>query len=210
MDSNALVLRLGLIHAEGCRIPVPTHWNVELFKELLIGYHDQDLLKFIEFGWPLKPEFESEVMQSHTLPVNQAGARANPAKLDKYLSEEIGRGSVIGPFKENPLGKHARFSPLDAIPKKESQDLRIIMNLSFPHDGSSINVAISKDSYLEETVDLSYPNLDDLVKIIKTKEGEVCCSNVTCPNVTDRCTWIWVLFNFWVSWCRDFCTSMLF
>ena len=87
------------------------HWNVPLFKELLVGYHDQQLVQFIEFGWPITPEQLCK-HQVSGLPHNQAGPGLNLAKLNKYLSEEISRGSVIGPFKENPLGEEVPFLTL--------------------------------------------------------------------------------------------------
>ena len=43
------------------------------------------------------------------------------------------------------------------------------MNLSYPFGGDSVNGAISKDRYLGKDVDLRYPSLDDLVRIISKK-----------------------------------------
>ena len=51
---------------------------------------------------------------------NQAGARSNPTRLHEYLVNKKAIGSVIGPFEANPLVSQAKFSPLDAIPKKDS------------------------------------------------------------------------------------------
>ena len=107
------------------------------------------------------------------LPKNQAGARSNPSKLDQYLSEELNRGSVIGPFKSNPLGPEAKFSPLDAIPKRDSSELRIIMNLSYPHDVSSVNASMSKDEFRGAPTNLQYPSVDALVNLIR-KKGRGC------------------------------------
>ena len=67
------------------------------------------------------------------------------------------------------MGPQAKFLPLDAIPKKQTDELRIIMNLSYPHDESVVNAGVSKDMYLGEEVNLVYPNLDDLVEIIRKK-----------------------------------------
>ena len=77
--------------------------------------------------------------KSTKIPRNQKGARNNPCKVSAYLHAELNRGSVIGPFEENPFGEEACFSPLDAIPKKDSDDLRIIMNLSYPFEQDSVN-----------------------------------------------------------------------
>ena len=105
--------------------------------------------------------------------MNQKGARNNPHKVEQYLKQEIEKGSVLGPLKFNPFGEAARFSPIDAIPKKDSTDLRIILNLSHPFHAESVNEAIDKDSYLGNVVDLHYPGVDALIKLIR-KKGRGC------------------------------------
>ena len=60
------------------------------------------------------------------------------------------------------------MSPLNTVPKKDSNERRIILDLSFPK-GTAINDSVSKDFYLGEKVSLSYPGVDDLVNLIKIK-----------------------------------------
>ena len=60
------------------------------------------------------------------------------------------------------------MSTLNSVPKTDSEDRRIILDLSFPK-GYSINDYFSKDFYLGEKISLSYPGVDDLVNIIKCK-----------------------------------------
>ena len=71
-------------------------------------------------------------------------------------------------MKATPWGE-AKFSPLDAIPKRDSEDLRIIMNLSYPHDQSSVNSAMDKNVYLGKLISLRYPTIEDLVRLIYRK-----------------------------------------
>ena len=168
--SNKLIRQSGMINALGCKIKIPSPWNVQLFRELLVGYHDQGVVDFMEFGWPIDV---CEVEKQKVMPVNQAGARNNLVKVKKYVEEELAHGTVIGPFKDNPLGGQARFSPLDAIPKRDSDEMRIIMNLSYPHDETSVNSRLDKHLFLGEEVSLVYPSVEDLVKIIK-KKGRSC------------------------------------
>ena len=168
MRSNKLVRESGRINAEGCKIKIPTPWNVDLFEELLTGYSDQKIVDYIRYGWPLDVR---HVEADHDKPLrNQAGARCNLLKVNKYLIDEIGRWGVIGLFDGNPLGEGARFSPLDAIPKKDSEELRIIMNLSFPHDDTSVNANVNMESYFGDLIALKYPNLDDLVRLVQNKD----------------------------------------
>ena len=50
IDANKLVRDSGVPNAVGCKIPVPTTCNLELFEELLTGYEDQDVIKYLKFG----------------------------------------------------------------------------------------------------------------------------------------------------------------
>ena len=93
----------------------------------------------------------------------------NKAAIDKYIEEELRRGCIIGPFEKNPFSKEARFSPIDTRPKKDSDDLRIILNLSYPYKGDSVNNSINKDTYGNKSMNLKYPTVDDLAKIIRKK-----------------------------------------
>ena len=140
-------------------------------QEWLTDYHDQRLIDYLRYGWPLNAE-DTEI--NETYPDNQAGARSHPDEVRAYLKQELDNGSVIGPFIHNPFGKIARFSPLDAIPKKESDDMRIILNLSHPFEGGLVNSSINNEIYQEdEDMCLKYPSVDDLARIVK-KKGRAC------------------------------------
>ena len=43
---------------------------------------------------------------------------------------------------------------------------RVILNLSHPPDGSSVNDAINKDMYLGVPTELTFPNVDTLVELL--------------------------------------------
>ena len=74
----------------------------------------------------------------------------------------------MGPYPENPFLCNIILSPLKTVPKKDSNERRIILDLSFPK-GTAIKDSISKDFYFGEKVSLSYPGVDDLVNLIKFK-----------------------------------------
>ena len=54
------------------------------------------------------------------------------------------------------------------MPKKDTDERRVILDLSFPH-GFSINDFILKDEYLGENIRVLYPKVDDFIEIIKIK-----------------------------------------
>ena len=107
MRSNKAVRASGLCNAAGLKILIPTPWNLDLFEELLKGYHDQELLKYLRFGWPIELQHIPDRITE--LPRNQKGVRKNVDRVNKYVSQDIGRGGVIGLFETNPLGLDARF-----------------------------------------------------------------------------------------------------
>ena len=61
---------------------------------------------------------------------------------------------------------------MNTVIKKDSVERRIILDLSYPV-GNSINDGISQEYYLGKKINICYPNVDDLVDIIKLK-GQGC------------------------------------
>ena len=107
---------------------------------------------------------------SNHLPVseirNHKGATDFSGYVSEYLDKEISRKLILGPWSENFLSKPMAVSPLNTVPKKVSQDRRVISDFSFP-SGSSVNDGIRKDWYLDEAVSLSYPSVDNLADILQ-------------------------------------------
>ena len=51
-------------------------------------------------------------------------------------------------------------------PKKDSSERLVIDDLSFP-EGESVNLGILKDEYLGNNISVPYPQVDDLIHLIK-------------------------------------------
>ena len=49
MEANGL-LRVRMSNAEDCKIVLPSCWNLDLLEELLSGYEDQDVIKYLRYG----------------------------------------------------------------------------------------------------------------------------------------------------------------
>ncbi|CAC5389840.1 unnamed protein product [Mytilus coruscus] len=128
---------------------------------------------FLEYGLPLSCEgFCSGLFVEK----NHAGARSHPDDMRKYLKKECTYGSIIGPFFSNPLETDMVISPLNSVPKKDTLDRRVILDLSFGVDGEdSVNSHICKDLYLGNPIKVSYPSVDSLVELIrKIGSGSLC------------------------------------
>lgn len=56
-------------------------------------------------------------------------------------------------------------SPLNTVPKRDSAERRVIVDLSWPC-GTSVNDGIPSDSFLGEPISLSYPTIDSIVDAV--------------------------------------------
>ena len=167
--ANLIVRDSNLANVDGERIKTVSNWNVEYLQRKLRDYHNKQIIQYLQFGFPIECEVSGG---SSEVPTNHAGARYYPDEVNAYISKELQKGTLIGPFHTNPFGKFARFSPLNTRPKKDSPDRRVILDLSFQQSGS-VNFGINKDWYRGEPVNLRLPGVDALVRII-LKKGRAC------------------------------------
>ena len=140
---------------------------MEEFHRLLIKHQCEDLevIQFLKYGWPINLLYQPP---SLNISSNQKGAKGNSNARCEFIDKETKQKSIIGPFPDgSDQFKGSRILPLDAIPKKDSPEMRIILNLSYPWDGESVNNVIAKDSYLGKLTKLSYPTIDDLITLIR-------------------------------------------
>ena len=145
-----------------CRIPVKSGTNIS-FLDRILDYDDKIICECLELGAPIG--FKGALLEDdNTDIVNHKGAREFYDGVLKYLFKEASYGAIIGPFDKNPFPGHFKISPLNTVSKKDTLEHRVILDLNFPA-GNSVNDFISKDNYLGEIIQLSYPNVDDLVGI---------------------------------------------
>ena len=154
-----LVYAMGRPNFLGARLSVPTSLNLSLWRSLLTEYSDSVVCDYLEFGWPIGYDYHGILPFSDFR--NHKGALDFPSAVDSYLSTELALGSVCGPFARNPFVAPIALSPLNSVPKPDSDERRFILDLSWPA-GSSVNDGISKDFFLGEPVSLTYPTVDDI------------------------------------------------
>ena len=107
---------------------------------------DYVVCAFLEFGWPIGLHYTSS-LSTDQFSRNHKGATDFPSAVDSYLSLELERGAVIGPFSSNPFSHLIVISPLNSVPKPQSFERQMILELSWP-SGTSINDAIPDQVYL--------------------------------------------------------------
>ena len=73
---------------------------------------------------------------------------------------------LLGPFFTNPFPDKTASSPLNSVPKWDSDKRRVILDMSFP-SSHSVNDGIDKDHYLGVSIDLTYPTIDFFATMVK-------------------------------------------
>ena len=153
-------------NCEGAKIALETKINIEFLESHLKDYDDISVIKYCKHGWPInivETEFNNRITHE-----NHKSAVNFPDEMNKYITEELDHGSLLGPFECNPFSNPAIISPLSTCEKRGSDERRVIMDLSFP-PGNSVNERIPKDRYNGEEFSLTFPSIDALVDMVKIK-----------------------------------------
>lgn len=143
----------------GARVPIQSHWNLEVWKELLRGYHDAEVVEWMKYGWPVGrlPSLPDPWLASG----NHASTAEFPGVIDAYIAKGVADGTILGPFQEWPFEGRCGLSPLCLVNKRNSNKKRVILDLSSPR-GHSVNDGLTKDNYLGWYFRLTYPTVDTL------------------------------------------------
>ncbi|XP_048588724.1 uncharacterized protein LOC116606981 isoform X3 [Nematostella vectensis] len=160
--AHELVFRSGRPNFVVSRLPVPSSLKIDTWRTLLYDYDDQMICDFLEFGWPVG-------FTGDTVPIFDArthrGALNFATQVSEHLQREVSLGRVAGPFTDPPFGGGFVTSPLNTVPKRDSEERRVIVDLSWPK-GGSVNDGIPCDSFLGDPFVTCYPTIDDIVEAI--------------------------------------------
>ena len=165
------VKKSGKSNIAGVRIPLESRWNSDYLARELVDYQDKEVAELCRFGWPISI-VANATFKERAFPRNWRSALEYAEQLDRYVEEELQAGTLLGPFEANPFSAQAVVSPLSTAEKRDSNERRVIMDLSFPH-GDSVNDKIPRDQYLGQEMILKYPGVDALVELVK-KKGPGC------------------------------------
>ena len=98
---------------------------------------------------------------------NHASALRNPNQVAAFLEKGCRLGAMLGPLPVPPFVSWSRNNPLMTRPKRNSSDLRVILDLSFPL-GTSVNSSIPKDSLDGARFKLKLPSPMDLANLMRS------------------------------------------
>ena len=136
------VVKHGKHNAAGARRRVPSALNIDAWKKCLEKYSDGELIKYLEYGWPIN--FQRGAVLQSTME-NHGSAAQYPCDVEHYICTELAHGALMGPFARPPV-RPLHISPLMTKPKKNSKYRRVIMDLSWPA-GGSVNEGVDGVNY---------------------------------------------------------------
>ena len=148
----------------GAQVPVQHALNIQAWKKYQHLLEDQTLVPMLEFGFPVG-------YMGNQLPdtkaANHSSASNFPQHVDKFIRTELEHKAIMGPFEHSPFSPWYRTNPLMTRPKRDSQDRRVILDLSYP-EGASVNAQIPCQSLLNATFKLRLPTPKQLADRIMT------------------------------------------
>ena len=152
---------------EGLQIPVASKLHYDVWSKYLTEYWDWQLPLLIKYGFPLDFDRDAHISSEE---INHKSATSYPEHVDAYLKEEIDNKAMLGPFETPPI-KNLHISPFMTREKSNSDQRRVIMDLSWP-SGESVNAGVTPDKYLDVDFILTYPSVDNIVsEVLKLGKG---------------------------------------
>ena len=168
IDAHFEVKRSGLPNFLGCKILLPSQFNFKFIQSALRDYEDTQVIELLKYGFLLDHNGKTG---SNNIPKNHSGATQFPEEMNRILQVEVSARATLGPFPASPFGRNICLSPLNSVPKKDTDRRRMILDLSMPR-GNSVNDGISKDCYLGEWDKLKLPSVDALAdRVMKLGRG---------------------------------------
>ena len=144
------------------RWPVPSALKISNWRTALKDYMDVTLVDFLAFGWPI--DYTADGPPTPTY-VNHARKQEDIIHIEKYIETELKHNALLGPFLEPPFQPWNQISPMMIRDKRDSEDKRIVVDLSFPL-GKSVNAGIKKGCYQGQQIHFSLPSITDLAQLI--------------------------------------------
>ena len=83
------------------RVPVSTHWDLDLLGSLLEDYEDKLVVDFLRYGWPMSRSILS--LTNGSAKVNHKGALEFPDAINHHLATKHSNNTLLGPFFYQPF-----------------------------------------------------------------------------------------------------------
>ena len=155
--------RRGKYNFEEAFILLPSKINFKLFDELVEGFWDWHS----HTSQNMASLLTSPVAKNISLSDNHTSVTKFPDHVDTYLKTELEHGAIAGCFTEPPYGKATHVSPFMSRNKIDSDNRRIIIDLSWPLQ-NSVNYFTPSNIYMDTIYKLQYPIVDNITDTLKS------------------------------------------
>lgn len=149
----------------GAKIPLASDLVIPAWRRNLVGYHDTLLCDYLEFGWPLGYHGNSS---PETTDKNHPSGEAFLPQIEEFIAKELQHKAVLGPFHHPPFEPWVRCSPIMTRPKRDSEQRRVILDLSYPK-GSAVNDGIEINNHFGQDISYTLPTIADLAQKLTTQ-----------------------------------------
>ena len=149
------VINTGTYNHCGARIRVPSGLCIGAWEKYLHDYTDRNLVDFLAYGWPVNHDRTSPLLST---PVNHPSATQHSKHVEFYIDTEMGFRALLGPFTCPPVDNF-HVSPLMTRPKKDSDNRRVIVDLSWP-EGAAVNDGIPEHWYIDGQATITLPTVE--------------------------------------------------
>lgn len=139
------------------KIPLDSGLVIPAWRQELSDYHDKDFCDYLEFGWPLG--YHSNV-SPETTTSNHPSGKAHLDHVKGFISKELDHKAVLGPFQRDPFQPWVRYSPIMTRPKRDSDQRRVILDLSFPKS-RAVNDGIAIENHFGLNISYTLPTIQD-------------------------------------------------
>ena len=159
---HKVVRATGKFNFEGAKVQLPSKINFPLLEYLAKDYWDYQLPYFLKFGFPLdfNPVNDKNLVSAEE---NHSSATKFPEHVKKYIEIEKEHKAIFGPFTLPPYGESTHVSPFMSRDKPDSENRRIIIDLSWPAE-ASVNYFTKGNFYLGTVYKLQYPTVDNITE----------------------------------------------
>ena len=140
-DTYSRVRAGGVPNYRGAQVPLKHSINIQEWRDRVHIFKDPSLPDMLSYGFPSR--YLGKGPPSGTLS-NHASATRNPSQVRKFLEKECALQAMLGPFPVRPFTEWFRNNPVMTRPKRNSDELRVILDLSFPVR-ASVNSGIQKN-----------------------------------------------------------------
>lgn len=123
--------------------PLPTPIKFEVLDGYLDGF-DPDKREFLRSGFRHGFDIFYTGDDSELESSNSKTTELNPEAVTEKINIEIEKGRIAGPFSEKPFKGKFKCFPLSIREKSTPGKYRLLHNLSYPYDESSVNSNIAK------------------------------------------------------------------